>query len=228
MASTGPQTTRADGSSLTAILLERLHWRYAVKKFDPARKIPAAEWQALETALVLSPSSFGLQPWRFIVVSDPRVREQLRAVSSNQAQVVDASHLVAFAIKKDLNAADVERYVQRIAQVRGVNVESLASYKKVMTHFVGQAAQGFDINAWSARQLYLAFGFFMTAAAVLGIDTCPMEGIDPPGYDRVLGLDKIGYHTLAAAAAGYRSADDKYAVLPKVRYAPEEVITHVG
>ena len=208
-------------------LVEKLKWRYATKKFDPSRKIPAEQWQALESALVLTPSSFGLQPWRFIVVNDPAVREQLRAASWNQAQVVEASHLVVFAIKKDLNAADVERFVRRIAQVRGVSAESLSSYKQMMLDFVAQVGKGFDINAWSAQQLYIAMGVFMTAAAVLSIDTCPMEGIEPDAYDGILGLAPRGYHTLAAAAAGYRAADDKAARLEKVRYEASEVITRI-
>lgn len=208
-------------------LVEKLKWRYAVKKFDPSRKIPADQWQALESALILSPSSFGLQPWRFIVVNDPAVRERLRAASWNQAQVVEASHLVVFAIKKDLNAADVERFARRIAQVRSVNAESMGPYKQMMLDFVAQAGKGLDINAWSARQLYIAMGVFMTAAAVLGIDTCPMEGIEPDTYDRILGLAPRGTHTLAAAAAGYRAADDKSSRLAKVRYEAGEVITRV-
>lgn len=209
-------------------LVEQLKWRYAVKQFDPSRKIQAEQWQALESALVLSPSSFGLQPWRFIVVNDPAVRERLRVASWNQAQVVEASHLVVFTIKKDLNTADVERFVRRIAQVRGVSAESLSHYKQMMLDFVAQAGKGLDINAWSAQQLYIAMGVFMTTAAVLGIDTCPMEGIEPAAYDKILGLNSQGYHTLAAAAAGYRAADDKAARLAKVRYEADEVITRVG
>ena len=208
-------------------LVTKLKWRYAVKKFDPSRKIPAEQWQALESALILSPSSYGLQPWRFIVVNDPAIRERLRAASWNQAQVVEASHTVVFAIKKDLNASDVGRFVRRIAQVRGMSVESLNSYKQMMLDFVAKAGKGFDINAWSAQQLYIAIGVFMTAAAVLGIDTCPMEGIEPNAYDRILGLGSQGYHTLACAAAGYRAVDDKSARLAKVRYETDEVIIRV-
>ncbi len=229
MAPANVEAARASNSPVTAEqLVKQLQWRYAVKKFDPARKIPAAQWQALESALLLSPSSFGLQPWRFIVVNDPSVRAQLRAASWNQTQIVDASHLVVFAIKKDLNAADVEHFVQRIAQVRGVSAESLSQYKQMMLDFVAQASKGFDINAWSGRQLYLAVGVFLASAAVLGIDACPMEGLEPDAYDKILGLDKQGYHTLTVATAGYRDADDKYAAIPKVRYASEEVLIHVG
>src|SRR5438477_7064718 len=113
-------------------VVERLAWRYAVKKFDPAKKIAPADWDALERALVLAPSSFGLQPWRFVVVADPAVREKLVAASWNQRQIVDASHVVVFAIQKDLGPDHVDAYVRSIAKVRGVAIESLDSYRKMM------------------------------------------------------------------------------------------------
>lgn len=206
-------------------LLTQLRWRYATKKFDPLKKISAADWRALEETLVLAPSSFGLQPWRFIVVSNPAVREKLVPVSWNQRQVADASHLVVFAIKRGLGAADVERYMKRMAEVRNVPVESLDGFKNVLLGFL--ANPGLDANAWAARQAYIALGQFMAGAALLGIDACPMEGLEPARYDEILGLDKEGYATVAACPAGYRAADDKYAALPKVRFPADQVITRV-
>ncbi|MCC6670423.1 MAG: NAD(P)H-dependent oxidoreductase [Planctomycetes bacterium] len=205
-------------------LLSQLRWRYAVKKFDATRKIAPDTWAALEESLVLAPSSFGLQPWRFYVVHDAGLRQQLVAASWNQTQVVDASHMVVFALKKGLGSTDVERFIRRTAEVRRVPIESLAGYQKVIDRFVGQPKERFDVDAWSARQVYLALGSFLTACAVLGIDTCPLEGIDPAKYDRILGIEAEGYHTLAGCAAGYRAADDKYASLPKVRYAQADVV----
>ena len=209
-------------------LVRQLGWRYATKKFDPARKIPAEYWNALEQALVLTPSSFGLQPWKFIVVSDPVLRERLKPASWNQSQVVDASHLVAFAYKKDLSPADVDRYTRHIAAVRGVPERSLESYKQRMVSFVGRAGQGLDINAWATCQLYIALGTFLTAAALLGIDACPMEGIEPQKYDQILDLGPLGYKTAFVATAGYRAEDDAYARLDKVRYPSSEVLLHRG
>ena len=208
-------------------LLRQLKWRYAVKRFDPRRKIQAPDWQTLEQALVLSPSSFGLQPWKFFVIDDPQVRQKLKAASWNQSQVADASHYVVFAIRRDIGPADVDRFIGRAAQVNGTAVETLAGYRKVIADFVSRPAEQFDRDAWSARQLYIALGNFMTAAAMIGIDTCPMEGLDPAQYDQVLGLAERGYRTYCACAAGYRSADDKYALAPKVRFEPSEVIEHV-
>ena len=206
-------------------VLRQLRWRYAVKKFDATRKIPAADWKTLEEALVLAPSSFGLQPWAFFVVDDKALRTQLMAASWGQQQVVDASHHVVFAIKKGLVAADVERFIARTAEVRGAPAASLEGYQKMMVGFVSKP--GFDVDAWSAKQVYLALGQYMTAAALLGIDTCPMEGIDPAAYDRILGLAAKGYATVCACPAGYRAADDKYASASKVRFAHGDVVRHV-
>ena len=100
-------------------LVSQLNWRYATKQFDPQRKISPEDWAALEEALVLSPSSFGLQPWRFIVVTDPATKERLVAASWGQRQPADCSHLVVFAIKKDINERDLDVYVDRITEVRG-------------------------------------------------------------------------------------------------------------
>ncbi|MBI4970998.1 MAG: NAD(P)H-dependent oxidoreductase [Candidatus Omnitrophica bacterium] len=219
-------TQKHNGIISPEVLLQQLRWRYAVKKFDVTRKIPADIWHALEKTLVLSPSSFGLQPWKFIVVQDPALRERLLPVSWKQSQIVDASHLVAFAHKKDMNAHDVERYVKHTAKVREIPAESLEGYKQLMLGFVGRAGKGFDINDWAARQLYIALGNFLTASAVLGIDTCPIEGIDPKQYDEILGLDKQGYHVVFVAAAGYRSKEDASAAHPKVRYAHEDVVEY--
>ena len=206
-------------------VLAGLRRRYAVKKFDPARKIPAADWRALEEALVLAPSSFGLQPWAFFVVDDVALRRQLVAASWNQAQVVDASHLVVFAIRKGLAAADADRFIARTAAVRGVPVATLEGYRKMIVGFLERP--GFDVDGWSAKQLYLALGQYMTAAAMLDIDTCPMEGIDPAAYDRILGLERRGFATVCACPAGYRSPDDKHAQAPKVRYPLEDVVRHI-
>ena len=206
-------------------LEKQLRWRYAVKKFDVARKIPAADWKALEEALVLAPSSFGLQPWAFFVVDDPALRAQLVGASWRQQQVVDASHLVVFAIKKGLVAADVERYIARIAEVRSAPISSFDGYRNVMIGFVTKP--GFDVDGWAAKQVYIALGQFMTTAALLGIDTCPMEGLDPAAYDRILGLEAMGYATVCACPAGYRAADDKYASTPKVRFAHGDVVRHL-
>lgn len=208
-------------------LLAALNWRYATKKFDPVKKIPAETWSALEQALVLSPSSFGIQPWKFLIVTNPAVREKLVPVSWGQTQPKDASHFVVFAVRKDLPEAHIDRYVARTAELRGSTPDALAPFKKMMMGSLeGARAKGF-LDTWQTHQVYIALGQFMASAAVLGVDTCPMEGLEPAKYDEILGLAGTGFATVVACAAGYRAGDDKYATLPKVRFPAAEVIQHV-
>ncbi|MBI5690612.1 MAG: NAD(P)H-dependent oxidoreductase [Verrucomicrobia bacterium] len=205
-------------------LLEALHWRYATKKFDPNRVIPAETWDALEQALVLTPSSIGLQPWQFVVVTNPEKKEALAAASYRQAQPRDCSHLVAFAVRRDLDAAHVDRHVARMASVRGITVESLAKFRSMTMGNLDRARAAGTLDTWQEHQVYIALGQFMASAALLGVDTCPMEGIEAERYDAILGLVGSGYTTAVACAAGYRMADDKYATMPKVRFPAAEVI----
>ncbi len=204
----------------------RMRWRYACKKFDADRPIPADTWAALEHALVLSPSSFGLQPWKFVVVKTREIKEQLVAASWGQTQVRECSHLVVFAARKPMSESDVHRYVDRIVHIRGVARETLAGFQKVMLGFLAKPPEGLSLDEWAARQTYIALGTFMTAAAAIGIDTCPLEGIVPARYDEILGLPELGYQTIVACAAGHRAADDRYATVPKVRFATEDVVIH--
>lgn len=207
-------------------LVNALRWRYATKQFDASRKIPADVWDALEESLVLTPSSFGLQPWKFLVVEDPAVRAQLLPESWNQSQVTDASHFVVLAARTDLGKADIDTWISRMAEVQGTAVESLDPLKGMIAGFAERMSVE-DRHAWNARQVYIALGQLMTGAALLGIDTCPMEGISAAAYDRVLGLENSGYATAVACALGYRSAEDKYAGAPKARFARSAVIEHV-
>jgi len=136
------------------VVLGQLEWRYATKKFDPSRKIPPAHWDTLEKALVLTPSSYGLQPWKFVVVTSQAVKEKLVAASWGQRQPADCSHHVALAIRKNLSAQDIDRHVQRIVEVRGGSKEALAGYRDKMLQSQKQAAAQGTIDHWCARQIY--------------------------------------------------------------------------
>lgn len=209
-----------------AELSQALRWRYAVKAFDPAAKIPAATWNALEEALLLTPSSYGMQPWKFVVVTDPGLKAGLEPHAWNQKQVTACSHFVVFLVKRGVCETDVDCWIARMSEVQGVPVEKLKGYKDFMMGDFVNGPRKTVVDEWAARQVYIALGNFMTSAAVLGIDTCPMEGIVPSKFDEVLGLEGSGYATVVACAAGYRSAQDKYAAVPKVRYPSSAVIEH--
>lgn len=208
-------------------LIDQLQWRYATKQYDRTRRIGAADWAALEEALVLSPSSLGLQPWTFLVVDDPAVRARLLPASYDQAQIVDASHLVVFATKVDLSEADVEAYVRRVADVRRIPVGTLAGLRQMAVGSIVQGLSAEQRRTWAVNQTYLALGNLVTSAALLGIDATPMEGFDRARYDEILGLKERGLAASVVLTLGYRSAADKYATLPKVRFAREEVVQHV-
>lgn len=204
-------------------LMEALKWRYATKSFDAAKKIPQDVMDALLDALVLSPSSFGMQPWKFIVVEDPALRAKLQPDSWDQAQVTEASHFVVLAVRQTLTAAQVDEWIARLAEVRGVTEDSLADYRGRMTRFL-EAMDDAQKFAWAGRQAYIALGQLMTCAALLGVDSCPMEGISPQAYDATLALAGSGYRTVVACALGYRSAGDKYALVPKTRFDRARVV----
>jgi nitroreductase len=205
-------------------LLEALSWRYATKAFDAKRKIPAEVWSALEDALILSPSSFGLQPYRFLVVHDPLVRERLLPHAWGQRQVADASHFVVFAARTSVTKAEIDSFIALIARTRGVTPESLANYHGMMTSMLLSDSFRPIAVQWSARQAYIALGNLLSSAALLGIDACPMEGFVPVEFDKVLGLPAQGLTAVVCCALGYRHPEDQYAAAPKVRFAKNQLV----
>lgn len=210
-----------------ALVVESLSWRYAVKKFDHSKKIPAATWSALEHAALLSPSSYGLQPYKFLVVTNAQVRAKLLPASWNQSQITDASHLVAFCRKLETSPEDVQTYIDRIAQVRGLSASSLDGFKNMMLGSISKAPLKDQLSEWAAKQVYIALGVFLTSCAMMGIDACPMEGFEAPKYDDILGLTGTGYSTTVLATAGYRAVDDHSAAYKKVRKSPDKAIFHI-
>jgi nitroreductase len=206
-------------------IIKQLNWRYATKAYDATKKISSDDWRVLEDALVSAPSSYGLQPFKFVVVSDPGVRQQLREAAWNQPQVTDASHLVIFAFKKTMTDADIDRFVEHIANVRGQDPSALVDYANMMKGAVS-AKSSSDIETWNSRQAYIALGFLLETAAILGIDATPMEGFDSGKFDEILGL--TDYSSVVMCAVGYRDeANDWLANLPKVRFSKEDLIVRV-
>jgi len=208
-------------------LLSRLNWRYATKQFDTARKISPADWATLEDALLLTPSGGGLQPWQFIVVTDPAVRARLAPASYGQAQINDASHLIVFAAKQDFSEADVDAHLKNLATIQGAPIEALAPLRGMLVGSVVKAMDENARNAWARNQAYIALGNLLNSAALLGIDVCPMEGFDRAQYDEILGLKAQGLASAVIATLGYRLPTDKYANAPKVRFPKEQVFIRI-
>jgi len=204
-------------------IIEALNWRYAVKKFNPELKISAEDWNVLKESLRMTPSSYGLQPWKFIQVENPELRAKLRSQSWNQSQVTDCSHFVVMAYKEKLDADYIRTNMKKIAQVRSVPVESLQGFEKAITADLIDGPRSQTIDTWAQRQVYIAMGFLLETAAILGIDSTPMEGLDANAYDELLNLKNSGWKTVAAVALGYRNADDPFIKLTKVRFDESEI-----
>ncbi|WP_423737146.1 NAD(P)H-dependent oxidoreductase [Chitinophaga caseinilytica] len=204
-------------------ILEKLNWRYAVKKFDPTKKLNEAQLERVLEATRLSASSYGLQPYKVIVVKDPAVREALKAVSWNQPQITDASHLVIFARYDELKDAHVNNYIDRIAGARNLQRNDLEGFENVMKGTVSRLSE--DAAAvWTSKQAYLALGTLLTASAVEGIDACPMEGFDAAAYDEILGLKGKNLRTVVVAAIGFRAEEDGMQHAKKVRKPLEDFV----
>lgn len=202
-------------------LLKVLNARYACKRFDSSRTIPEETWTTLEDALVLTPSSFGLQPWKFIVVTDKELKEELLPHSWNQPQIVTCSHLVVFCARRELDGDDVEKLMHQTAAKRGMAASDLHGYASMIGGSISSRSPE-DLLNWNKRQVYLALEQFLMSCALLGVDACPMEGLVPSKYDEILGLTDVTATVLATA--GYRAPDDKYGDLAKVRFDKEDVL----
>jgi len=206
--------------------IENLNWRYATKKFDTKKRIPDEDLELLLEATMLSPSSYGLQPYHIFVISDPDLRSQLKPASWNQAQITDASHLVVFANKINYGEDLVDSHLENISDVRDVPLENLKGMGEFMKSKLIDLSQ--EVKAsWTAKQSYLSLGNFLAAAANLHIDACPMEGFDAGEYNKILGLEEKGLNAAVIVAIGYRSIEDQTQFNKKVRQSKEKLFTHL-
>ncbi|MFV3410091.1 NAD(P)H-dependent oxidoreductase [Bdellovibrio bacteriovorus] len=205
---------------------DALEWRYATKKFDATKKISDVDWTTLRNSLTLAPSSYGVQPWKFLVIENPEVRNQLKPVSWNQTQVTDASHYVVFLYKEKMDADFVQKFINRVAEVRSAPLEALDGYKNMLVENLVKAPEE-KIRVWSQRQAYIAMGFLLQTAALLKIDATPMEGFDPAAYDKILGLEGTGWKSVATVALGYRHQEDALQNQKKVRFAEDDLIQYI-
>ncbi len=207
-------------------LLEKLAWRYATKKFDTAKKIPADKLQLLLDTVRLAPSSFGLQHYKIIVVEDAETRAKLQPVAYGQPQITDASEVIVFAAELVIDNAYVQDYINNIAATRGIPAESLDGMKQYLTGALSNMNDEQKL-AWSHKQAYIALGILVAAAAELGIDICPMEGFNAAEFDEILGLKEQGVTASVIATIGYRAEDDATSKFAKVRKPAEDLFIRI-
>jgi nitroreductase len=204
-------------------ILSALNWRYAGKQFDTTKTVSEEHLHTILESGRLSPSAFGVEPWQFIVVKNTATRTALRAASYDQPKVTDASYIIVIATRTD-GVAVADDLIDRTARIQGKTKEDLKGLSDMVHGAV--TMKGDTVISWLASQTYIALGTMIETAALLGIDSGPMEGFDANKVDKILGLKEKNLHAVTMLALGYRG-DDMYATLPKVRREFNDVVTVV-
>ena len=207
-------------------ILENRTWRYATKKFDATKKVSDQDLELLLEATRLSASSYGLQPYHVFVITNEEIREKLKPVSWGQSQITDASHLIVFANVTDFGEELLDSYMQNVSSTRNIPQESLKGYGDFMKSKLLDLPANVK-SSWTMKQVYIALGNLMQAAAELKIDTCPMEGFETEAYNQILGLEEKDLNASVVLPIGYRSKEDETQHYAKVRKSKEELFTHL-
>jgi len=203
--------------------IDALNWRYATKKFDSAKKISEKDLNELLESARLSASSFGLQPWKFVVVEDKNLREKLKGEGFGQPQITDASHLIVLCSIRNLDEKYIKKYIEHVAKIRGISVDALKGSEDMMVGFAKQLGKQEMLN-WTKKQTYIALGILLSACALKKIDASPMEGFNPEKFDEILGLEKLGLSSAVLCAVGYRSEKDETQHDKKVRFDMKDIV----
>lgn len=205
---------------------EALKWRYATKKFDASKKLKEEDLEKLLTAIQLSASSYGLQPYEVIVIEDLETRKKLHPAAYQQSQILDSSYLLVFSANTKIDEAYLDEYIQNIMETRGMTKEDLSGMKEMIMNTV--IAQSTEMKTdWAKRQAYIALGNLLSAAANYQIDACPMEGFDNEKFDEILNLKEKNLTSTVIATIGYRHEDDGLQSAKKVRKSKEKLFTQI-
>lgn len=213
-------------NSKTENIIQSLNWRYATKSFDATKKLTDNQLQLLKDAIQLAPSSYGLQPYQIIIVTNQEIREALKAAAYGQPQLTEASHVFIFARTKNYTTAHVDDYAANIIATRGVSAEAIKGFVDTMISAVENKTQD-ELAVWNSKQVYIALGVLLETAALNEIDACPMEGFDNAKFDEILGLDAKNLASVVIAPVGFRSAEDGYQHYKKVRKSQEDLFINI-
>jgi len=222
-----------DNTMLKNNILAAYQFRHATKAFDPSKKISAEDFQFILETGRLSPSSFGFEPWRFIVLQNQEIREKLRSVASgSQQQLASASHFLLILARQPKDMTADSAYIQEFMKnVQQLPPEVQANKSKVYDRFLRTGFRLLEneraMFEWACRQTYLAVGNMLTAAAQIGIDSCPIEGFDKAGVEAILIeegiLDTEHFGIACMAAFGYRLNEQPV----KTRQTADQIIQWV-
>ena len=225
-----PEGTPSSTSHQPALgndLARALSWRYATKKFDASKKVPSEKIEAILSATNLTASSYGLQPYQFLLIQDKSVQENLVDASYGQGQVRDASAVLVFVIRTNVNDDYIRQSAKETEEARGLEPGQLDDYAKQMIGSI----MGMDDDQrklWATKQAYIAMGTALSACAMLGVDACPMEGFVPAKYDEILDLEAKNLKSVLVLPIGYRADDDETSSYAKVRKSLDQMVVRVG
>jgi nitroreductase len=206
--------------------LENQNWRYATKKFDASKKVSAKDIEILKEAIRLSSSSYGLQPYKVLIIENPELRAKLKLAAWNQSQITDASHLIIFANILNIGDEEINSYIKNIVQTRNIPLEKIEGYGNFMKSKISTLPLQ-DRDNWTSKQTYLALANLLNAAADLHIDVTPMEGFERDAIDEILNLKAQGLTVSLIATVGYRHEDDATQHLKKVRKSNSELFINL-
>ena len=201
-------------------------WRYATKKFDASKKISTQDLEILKEAIRLSSSSYGLQPYKVIILENNELRTKMQPAAWNQSQIVDASHVIIFANVVNFGDAEIDAYIATLVKARNIELESLKGYGDFMKMKINELSADQN-NTWTSKQTYLALGNLLNAAAELKIDVTPMEGFEAEKVNKILGLNELGLNASLIATIGYRHEEDATQHFAKVRKSNEELFINL-
>ncbi|WP_405565633.1 NAD(P)H-dependent oxidoreductase [Polaribacter sp. Asnod6-C07] len=207
--------------------IESLQWRYAVKKFDKNKTLSAKQIDILKVAFNLTPTSYGLQPLKLVVVQNKTIQEELVLHSMNQPQVVEASHLLIICIPKTYETKEIENYFNLVQKVRQTPDEIINPFKEFLTAQLANKTQE-ELTIWNKNQAYIALGNLLTVCAIEKIDACPMEGFIPEKYDEILKLNEQNLTSVLVLPVGFRAEDDYMKDLKKVRKNIDDSIIEIN
>ena len=206
--------------------IKNANWRYATKKFDTTKKVSKEDLETLKEAIRLSASSYGLQPYKVLIIYNPELRAQLQPAAWGQSQIVDASQLLIFANITNFGDAEIDAFIKNLTETRGIPVEAVQGYADFMKSKISILPVD-KRNIWTSKQTYLAMGNLLNAAADLNVDVTPMEGFEPEKVNEILGLDKLGLNASLIATVGYRHNEDDTQHYVKVRKSNEELFINL-
>lgn len=206
--------------------IENLHWRYATKSFDANKQLSDEDLEVLLEAIQLSASSYGLQPYEVVVIKDPELRAKLQPAAFGQPQIVDASCLLVFAYNTNVDQKYLNDFITNNSKTRNQPESNFQGLKDMIENSVLTFSQE-QKEVWASRQVYIALGNLLSAAADMKIDACPMEGFNPSEFDNILDLKSKNLKSVALTTLGYRSEDDELQNEKKVRKSKDELFTRI-